>query len=177
MTPRHDRTLIPGWQTGAGAGLIGALALALLVWAVADFVFAGTDVVVRWVDAPPAAEVVAHSPTGEAIELHRLMPDATNDLGRLVRLNGTVLAVKPGAGFWVRDLRDHVVYVASGAEDDAPLPAPGSAVSVRGVVSLFSPEGRSERRGEVEAMMPENALVVWGVKLVPLHDGIERVGR
>lgn len=161
------------WRNAAGAWSIVLLAAVLLAWAVIDFVFAGTDRVVRWVDAPSAAEAVAPAGTVEAIDFHRLMPDATDDLGRVVRVDGRVLAVDAGSGFWLRDLRDHVVYVAAD-ERDRPLPAPDDLVAVRGVVTIFSPDARRRPLAEAARLLPADALVVKAVKIVPVRDGIRR---
>src|SRR5690606_37097418 len=84
----------PGWRVrraslGAGwAWGIGAAALLLSVWAVLDFVEAIREEAARGVVASPAAEPAPPSPL-DAIELHRLLPDATDDLGALVRVDGT----------------------------------------------------------------------------------------
>lgn len=169
------RRLLAGLRSSPGSVSIGLLAVGLLAWAVIELVFAGTGAFVHRTDAAPAAELASER-AREAIAFHELMPDATDDLGRLVHVNGTVLVVKRDAGFWVRDLRDHVVFVTSGTAAAPPLPQPDDAVRVRGVVSLFSLEARSQRLAAVEPVLPDDALVVRGVKIVPLRDGVELAG-
>ena len=157
-----------GWAWG-----IGAAALLLSVWAVLDFVEAMREEAARGVVASPAAEPAPPSPL-DAIELHRLLPDATDDLGALVRVDGTVAAVA-GDGFWVRDLRDNVVYVVLPARGwkrrgDAEL-EPGAAVSVLGVVALVAP--RDAPRIDTAALaVPASAVVVRDIRILPLERGV-----
>lgn len=163
----RQRTRRAGRRGRAGTWSIGLLALGLLVWAVIDLVFAGTEVPFRSAASPAAAEVATTSAV-DPLPFHHLMPDATDDLGRLVRLSGTVLAVAPEEGFWVRDLRDHIVYVSAGPGIVHRV-APGDAVNVRGVVSLFPLRRQQEKLAALQPTLPRNALVVRSVKLVTLR--------
>lgn len=156
-----------GWAWG-----IGLAALVLSVWAVLDFMDAMREEAARGTVTAAAAEP-APSPL-DAIELHRLLPDATDDLGTLVRVDGTVAAVFDG-GFWVRDLRDNVVYVALPARarkrGGSAAVEPGAAVSVLGVVGLIAPG--EALRVDVEALaVPASAVVVRDVRIVPLERGV-----
>ena len=157
-----------GWAWG-----IGAVALLLSVWAVLDFLDAMREEAARGVVTSTAAEQAPPSPL-DAIELHRLLPDATNDLGALVRVDGTVAAVR-GDGFWVRDLRDNIVYVvlpsrARKRRGEAEL-LPGAAVSVLGVVGLVAP--RDAPRIDTAALaVPASAVVVRDIRILPLERGV-----
>src|SRR5690606_26608946 len=139
---------------------------------VLDFMDAMREEAARGVVTTAAAEP-APSPL-DAIELHRLLPDATDDLGTLVRVDGTIAAVV-GDGFWVRDLRDNVVYVVlpsrarkrRGTEEVEP----GAAVSVLGVVGLVAP-GEVPRLDANARAVPASAVVVRDIRIVPLERGI-----
>jgi len=152
---------------------IGGVALLLSVWAVFDFVDAMREEAARGVAPSTAAEQPPPSPL-DAVELHRLLPDATDDLGALVRVDGTVAAVGRD-GFWVRDLRDNIVYVAlpSGGwkrRGGATL-APGAAVSVLGVIGLVAPrEAPSLDTSELAA--PVSAVVIRDIRILPLERGV-----
>ena len=65
----------------------------------------------------------------------------------LVNLDGTVVGEPDPAGFWVRDLRDNVVYVASGAR-----PRAGASVRVVGRLEHTGVRRRAPR-------LPDGALV------------------
>ncbi|HEX7090044.1 MAG TPA: hypothetical protein VF192_07895 [Longimicrobiales bacterium] len=160
-----------GWAWG-----IGLVAILISVWAVLDFVDAVREEAVRGAGAPLAAEA-PRSPR-DAIELHRLLPDATDDLGTLVRVDGTVAAVI-GDGFWLRDLRDNVVFIvdprASRRRRDAELKA-GSAVTVVGVIGLIPP-GDAPVLDVAELPVPPSAVVVRDIRIEPIPRGVAVLGR
>ncbi|HEX9109479.1 MAG TPA: hypothetical protein VF832_19695 [Longimicrobiales bacterium] len=110
----------------AAAWLIGAAAAGCGVWAVADFVLAARP------DAPAAVLAVAPARSGAAVDLHQVLDQGEDAAGALVRVDGTVVGDPDAAGFWVRDLRDNVVYVAS-----AERPRSGAAVRVLGRLARF----------------------------------------
>jgi len=152
---------------------IGVAALLLSVWAVLDFLDAMREEATRGVVASTADEPKPPSPL-DAVELHRLLPDATDDLGVLVRVDGTVAAVAKD-GFWVRDLRDNVVYVVlpSGARKrrgEAAL-VPGAAVSVLGTIGLVAPRDAPPLDTTALAA-PPSAVVVRDVRILPLERGV-----
>jgi hypothetical protein len=108
---------------------------------------------------------------GDAIELHRLLPHATRQLGTEVRLDGTVVDAATGPGFWVRDLRDNVVFVDNhGAA--APV-EPGDPVRVLGSVALLPLEDHGASWQAVQQAVPPTALLVRDVKVTPADGGIE----
>ena len=136
-----------GGRSGAAAPLLIALVAAGCgVWAVVDLVAAARPdasgpVVVATSAATPAG--------GRPVALHTLLADGDglDDVGALVNLDGTVVGEPDSRGFWVRDLRDNVVYVASGAR-------PRAGASVR-VVGRLERVGVSRRAPRV----PAGALV------------------
>lgn len=160
-----------GWAWG-----IGLVATLISVWAVLDFVDALREEAVRGVGAPLAAEA-PRSPR-DAIELHRLLPDATDDLGMLVRVDGTVAAVVRD-GFWLRDLRDNVVFIVdprpSRKRRDAELTA-GAAVTVVGVVGLIPP-GEAPAIDVSELPVPPSAVVVRDIRIEPIARGVAVLDR
>ncbi|HET9983930.1 MAG TPA: hypothetical protein VFQ38_10100 [Longimicrobiales bacterium] len=125
-----------------GAWAVGALAAACALWAVADFVVAARA------DAPDE-RILAERPAGErgdVVELHRLLPDASDHVGRAVRVDGTVVGAGTAGGFFVRDLRDNVVFVGSAAR-----PGAGTPVRVEGVLEPLPPAEETERLQEAGA--------------------------
>jgi hypothetical protein len=125
-----------------GAWAVGALAAACAIWAVADFVTAARA------DAPDERILAERSAerSSNAVELHRLLPDASAHVGREVRVDGTVVGAGTAGGFFVRDLRDNVVFVGSPAR-----PGAGTAVRVEGVLEPMPPEEEKERVREAGA--------------------------
>lgn len=165
-----------GSDGAAWSWLITLAALALLVWAVVDFVQPGGDGRLRPVVAPAGAESVVAAPVGEAIELHRLLPDATDDLGKPVRLDGTVVGESSPVGFWVRDLRDNIILVAiadPGGDPAFPAVDQGDAVRVRGVVALLAPQEQAARLQRAGLVLPTSAVVIRDIKVVPTEGGVE----
>ncbi len=122
----------------AAPWLIGLVAVGCGVWAVVDFVGAAQP------DEPTAmARTVPVTPVarGRAAELHRLLADGDglDDVGALVSVHGTVVGAARGDGFWVRDLRDNVVWVVSTARPHA-----GAAVRVTGRLDRMDAGARPE---------------------------------
>lgn len=116
-------------RTGRGAAapwLIGLAAVGCGMWAVVDFVAAARP------DAPGVVAVdppATRAAAGRPVELHRLLADGDglDDVGALVAMDGTVAGAPGAAGFWLRDLRDNVVWIDSGAQ-----PRAGALVRVVG---------------------------------------------
>jgi hypothetical protein len=147
-------------------------ALVLLIMAVVDFVNPGSG---ETVDLRPVAAATERLGRGAAAptELHHLLPDASADLGRAVQVAGTIIGQVSDAGFWIRDLRDNVVFV--GADEGAAAgvhPRTGGAVRVRGVVALFPPAEPDERLRAAALAPPAGATVVREVKVRALAGGI-----
>lgn len=156
------------------AWLIGLIALGLMVWGGIEFVQIGVERPVQIADISPAAEEAgrASSSGRSAIELHRLLPDATHALGTEVRLDGTVVGDATRTGFWVRDLRDNVVFVEMGV-DTPDMPVRGDPVRVLGIVALLPLKQETEHWENVQRTVPSSALVIRDVKVVPVNGGIE----
>jgi hypothetical protein len=161
-------------RLGFGSGWVWGIALVatlIAVWAVLDFVAALREEAVRGVGVPLAAEV-RPSPR-DAIELHRLLPDATDDLGTLVRVDGTVVAVVAD-GFWLRDLRDNVVFILdprTGRRRRGAELKTGAAVTVVGVVGLIPP-GEAPLIDVAELPVPSSAVVVRDIRVEPIARGV-----
>ncbi len=132
----------------AAAWLIGVAAAGCGVWAVADFVLAARP------DAPAVVLAEAPARAGAAVELHQALAQGEDAAGALVRVDGNVVGAADAAGFWVRDLRDNGVYVASGER-----PRSGAAVRVLGRLARVS--GPPLQVGPADA-----SLVVRGLRIV-----------
>ncbi len=135
----------------AAAWLIGATAAGCGVWAVADFVLAARP-------DGPAVTVLAETPArpGGPVELHQLLGEGEDAAGVLVRVDGNVVGAPDAGGFWVRDLRDNVVYVAS---DERPRS--GAAVRVLGRLARVSGPTAGARAAPADA-----PLVVRDLRIV-----------
>lgn len=162
-------------QLGPGAWIIGVAALALAGWAVVDLIHADAELpAIRSVPAPAAAEAIG-SPGG-IVPLHRLLPDATDDLGRRVRLDGVVVGAVLPAGFWVRDLRDNIVFVAVSAPGDGrPAVRRGDMVRVRGVVALLGPGDDAPLREAAGLAVPPAAILIRDIQVRAAAEAIERL--
>lgn len=162
-----------------GSWLIAAVAVVLLVWAVLDFVRLNSDAPIMLAQAPRAAELAPALLASNAIALHRLLPDATDDLGTLVRLDGTVVGAVTAHGVWVRDMRDNVVFVVATqlGNDAVPLSSleAGDAVRIVGRVARLTPEQQGARFAAAGLVLPETALVIRDVKILAAEDGFERL--
>lgn len=154
-----DRVVVTG---------IGLFALAAVIWAGAEFVDTGRESSIVVVSGAAAAEVA-----WEPIPFHRLMPEAADDLGRPVVLDGTVAAVAESGGLWVRDLRGYTVYVPRAEGVNLWAFAAGDPVRVRGRIALLPAGNASERIGEAERGLEAGALLVRGVMIVPRAGGVE----
>ena len=129
-------------QSGAAAAwLIGAAAAGCGVWAVADFVRAARP------DAPAVVLAEAPARPGAAVELHQALSRGEDAAGALVRVDGNVVGNPDAAGFWVRDLRDNVVYVASGERprSGAPVRVLGRLARVGGSSAQAGPPSDASR--------------------------------
>lgn len=168
-------------EDAAGSWLIGLIATALVLWAATEFVgfdrggrAAGFDAV-PVVSADPGLQLAAN----DVVEMHRLLPDATGAIGRTVLLAGTVVGEASPVGFWVRDLRDNIVFVSVAADTmDAegqarPELRAGDPVRVRGVVTLLPPDEQAERLAGAGLVLPATAVVVRDVKIQPVEGGVE----
>jgi hypothetical protein len=167
--------LIVERREAAWTGLIALCALALLVLAVLELVDPGRgETMIR-----PAAENQLLAAPGRLVtELHRLLPDATDQVGRPARLDGTVVGQPAPQGFWVRDLRDNIVFVGF-APPSAPPPAlrAGSTVRVWGKVALFPTAEQIERLNAAGLVLSANAIVVRDVQLRTAEGGVELLVR
>jgi hypothetical protein len=160
----------------AWSWFISLIAFGLVFWAIVEFLNPRAGSSLRIVPATETA--VAWPDLVEAtVELHRLLPDATDDLGRPVQVDGTVVGESSAAGFWVRDLRDNVVYIAregAAPSRSAPLSLhPGDPVRVRGVIAILTPREQAERLERAGLVVPSNAVVIRDVKILSNEDGIE----
>lgn len=153
---------------------IGVIALALLVLAIIDFARPGSGETVDLSGGPTADRLLARAGTGLA-ELYHLLPDATADLGRAVQVAGTVTGQPTGMGFWVRDLRDNIVFVSTGAPaaSSGSQPRAGAAVRARGLIELFPPTEQDERLRAAGLVVPAGTVVIRDVKISAFDGGIE----
>lgn len=155
---------------------IGVVAAGLLIMAVIEFVRPRSGETVDLSGGIPAAETSDGMHLGSGTpELYRILPDASADLGRTVQVAGTIIGHPSGEGFWVRDLRDNIIFIADRAltPGDQGAARPGRAVRVRGVIALFP---RAEQEAEFRAaglVLPAGANVVREVKVTALDGGIE----
>lgn len=157
-----------------GAGwtwFICIAAVVLFVWGVAELIgVGGSEPAV--IQAGSMATGLGAAPRDDAVvELHRLLPDATDDLGRLVSVDGAVVGEASRAGFWVRDLRDNIVFVD--VEGGLTRISAGAEVRVVGRVALFSPGEQADRLERAGLVVPATARVIRDVKVQPMSGGIE----
>lgn len=164
-----------------GSWLIGAAALGLLVWAMLDFIRLNTAAPIVAARIPVAGELAPMPIAREAIALHRLLPDATDDLGAWVRLDGTVVGAVTAQGVWVRDLRDNVVLVVPGPDGPGALRlatlSAGDAVRIVGRVALLPRERQEQRFAAAGLVLPQTAQVIRDIMIQPAEDGIERLAQ
>jgi len=155
-------------------GSIVFVAAVLLFWAVAELLGLRLDRPgpLLSTGAPITTEVTSSGP----IALHRLLPDASNDLGRLVTLDGTVVGDPSRSGFWVKDLRDNVVFVSGESGADLAEVEAGSVVRVLGVIVRLTADEQAEYLGTAGLVVPASALIVRDVKVAALAGGIEVLG-
>ncbi len=151
---------------------IGAVAVGLFAWGVAELLGVGPGGPAVTTSTPIAAEIAPAGRSEPIMELHRLLPDATDDLGRLVSVDGTVVGDASPAGFWVRDLRDNIVFVGEGTGGPPGLTA-GDAVRVVGRVALLPPDEQAHRLERAGLVLPASAIVIRDVKVLPTAGGIE----
>jgi len=164
---------VHGGSESSGTGwtwFIYIVVFGLVAWGVAELigVGAGRADVVRSTTAGLGG-VVRDDPI---VELHRLLPDATDDLGRPVSVDGAVVGEASRAGFWLRDLRDNIVFVDVEGAGYASVEA-GDEVRVVGRVALFSPGEQADRLERAGLVVPATARVIRDVKVQPLPGGIE----
>lgn|GEM_PF-531153 len=165
--PWHDPDSRWAWS-------ISLIALALIVMGVVEFVRPGTG---RPVDlgrrgAGAMATDQFDAPAGP-IELHQLLPDATSEIGRGVMIAGTIVGAPSDLGFWVRDLRDNIVFVADVALAESGDARPGRAVRIRGSIALFPPIDQDREFRAAGLVVPAGAIVVRGVRIDALAGGVE----
>ncbi len=153
---------------------ITVVALVLLVVAIVEFARPGAGETVDLGGISATGQVVARAGAGPA-ELYQLLPDASADLGRAVQVAGTIVGQVSAAGFWVRDLRDNIAFVAVDSELPRANPRvqPGRAVRVRGVVTLFPPTEHDDRLRAAGLVLPAGTVVISEVKIRALDGGIE----
>lgn len=152
-----------------------AAALVLLILAVVDFVRPEYGETVDLRAQTAAGQLAGRTGSAELAELHHLLPDASADLGRAVQVAGTVVGQAAAAGFWVRDLRDNIVFVGEDTTDAANhvQPRTGRAVRVRGVITLFPTAEPAERLRAAALTPPNGSTVVRDIKVRALAGGIE----
>ncbi|MFW6202255.1 MAG: hypothetical protein ACOC8B_06740 [Gemmatimonadota bacterium] len=162
----------PGKEDGIAAVIV-VVAVVLVVAAVLDFARGGGGGRVEELAAEPASEERG-GPAG-AVPLHTLLPDLTDVVGRVVRVEGTVAAVEAGAGFWVSDLRGNAVYVAAAGVADRSVSS-GDAVRVTGRLELV-PEAANERGVEALAGAWDEGAgqLIRTVELAPVEGGVVRL--
>lgn len=168
-------------EDAAGSWLIGLIAAALLFWAVAEFIGLDRGSRTTSFDAasPLSAEPGLQLAANDEVEMHRLLPDATGSIGRTVLLAGTVVGEASPVGFWVRDLRDNIVFVSVAADSGEaegqarPELRAGDLVRVRGIVALLPPDEQAERLAGAGLVLPATAVVVRDVKIQPVRGGVE----
>lgn len=160
-------------EGAAWSWFIGAVAVGLLAWAVAELVGVGGGGAVVTVSRPVAGEPAPGVRGEPVVELHRLLPDATDDLGRLVSVDGTVAGDPSSAGFWVRDFRDNIIFV----EGARAVVRAGVAVRVVGRVALLLPDEQADRLERAGLVVPASAVVIRDVKIVPTAGGIDVLER
>lgn len=163
-----------------GSWLIGLIALGVLLWAVVEIIDPGGSARAGGMASfPTTAEqsmLVVDGFGVEAVEMHRLLPDATASIGRAVELDGTVVGEVMTTGFWVRDFRDNIVFVATPRAVGVPVRVrAGDAVRIRGVVALLSPTEQAARLAGAGLVLPASATVVHDVQILPSDNGIERI--
>lgn len=159
-----------------GLWLIVAVAAGLVIWAVVDFVDPGGRQPVLPVFTSAAAEQRVPLDLLEPTELYRLLPDATRDVGRVVEVDGTVVGPTGTDGFWIRDIRDHVVFVSGGEGTGGPAPAPGASLKVTGIIEHFPLQEQAVRFAEIDGRVGEGTLVIRDIKVVPVNGGIRPSG-
>lgn len=162
-------------KEAAWTGLIALCALTLVVMAVLELIDPGRgETMIR----PTGNEQLFAEPGRIVTELHRLLPDATDQVGRPTRLDGTVVGHPAPNGFWVRDLRDNIVFVAFAPPASPPSALrAGSTVRVWGKVALFPAAEQVERLNAAGLVLSTNAIVVRDVQLRTAEGGVELLVR
>lgn len=109
------------------------------------------------------------------VELYRLLPDAAADLGRRVLVAGTIVGQPAHGGFWVRDLRDNIIFIAdhSGGSESAGLTRAGRTVRVRGAVAIFPPAEQADRLQAAGLVISAGSNLVREIKVEAGPGGIE----
>jgi len=159
-----------------GLWLIIAAIAGLVVWAVVDFIDPGGRQPIRPVTTSAAAEQRLPLDLLEPTALYRLLPDATRDVGRVVEVDGTVVGPADAGGFWIRDMRDHVVFIALGEQAAALMPTPGATLKVTGIIEDFPLHEQAVRYAELEGHLSDGVLVIRDIKVVPVAGGIRTSG-
>lgn len=154
----------------AWSWLISLIALGLFIWGVAELLGLSDHEPVVSTSVGVAAELSTLRRGEMPTELHNLLPDATDDIGRLVSVDGMVVGDTSPAGFWVRDFRDYIIFVQG--EQALHLEA-GDAVRVVGRIVLLTAEERADRLERAGLVVPASAIVIRDVKVLPTADGIE----
>lgn len=150
--------------------LISLIAFVLFLWGVAELLGIGGGGPRFATSTTIAAEVLPTGAGERATELHHLLPDATDDLGRLVFIDGTVVGDTSPAGFWVRDLRDNIIFVDGEATTRLET---GDAVRIVGHIALLSPEEQADRLERAGLVVPTSAIVIRDVKVELAAGGVE----
>lgn len=153
---------------------IALVAAGLLVMAAIDLIRPGSGATVDLSLEQNSAGTSARR-VSDDVELYHLLPDASADLGRTVLVAGMIVGQVSGGGFWVRDLRDNIVFIADEtAELDAGRnPRPGRAVRIRGAIALFPPTEQADRLRAAGLVLSTGSNLVREVKVDAGPGGIE----
>jgi len=149
------------------------VAAGLLVMAALDFIRPDTGETVD-LSLEPGRANASTSRSVDDVELHHLLPDATADLGRRVFVAGTVVGQPAEGGFWVRDLRDNIVFIANRSVGESAGPTrAGQPVRVRGTVALFPPAEQAGRLQAAGLVISAGSNLVREIKIEAGPGGIE----
>lgn len=153
---------------------IALVAAGLLVMAAIDLIRPGSGATVDLSLEPNSAGARARSGADD-VELYRLLPDASADLGRTVLVAGMIVGQVSGGGFWVRDLRDNIIFIVDEAAEleAGGVQRPGRAVRVRGAIALFSPAEQADRLRAAGLVLSAGSNLIRGVKVHATPGGIE----
>lgn len=147
------------------------IAAGLLVMAAIDFIRPDRG---ETVDLGARTEWAGMGRGGEVVELHRLLPDATADLGREVLVAGTIVGEVDTEGFWVRDLRDNIIHISDrsgGAE--MGLRRPGQTVRVRGTIAILAPPDQAGRLRAAGLVISAGSNLIREIEVQAGPGGIE----
>lgn len=150
-----------------------AAALALFAMAVVDFINPGDGETIDLRQEASAERRPGGAIGPGPIELHHLLPDASADLGRAVQVAGTIVGQVSDAGFWVRDLRDNLIYIGAENAASTARPRTGGTVRVRGVIAVLSPAEAEVLLRASALAPPAGSTIVREIRVRALAGGID----